>query len=123
MEQAVGFVQFAALFFSWWGFFVGSVIGAAFATVVALGAVPVAYRHWRRRTLRRMWRRDEPRDLPISLMPQWGAYSLDDETVDRRCVCHNRRLFEGERVLLWPEIGPMGVLHTAVYCESVKEQV
>lgn len=123
MEQAVGFVEFAALFFSWWGFFVGAVLGSAFSVVAALGVAPVVYRTIRRRALRRMWRRDEPRDLPVVFMPQWAEYDLDDETVDRRCVCHNRRLFQGERVLLWPEVGPMGVLHTAVYCESVKEQV
>lgn len=123
MEQAMGFVQFAGLFFTWWGFFIGMLIGGSAVALGLVGVAPVVYRVWRRQRLRKQWRLDLPRAIPVDLTPKWGPYDLDNPTVDRRCICHNRRLYEGENVLHWPEVGPMGVLHTAIYCESVKEQV
>lgn len=119
----VGFMEFAGLFFSWWGFFMGVVIGTGITALGALSVAPGVYRARRRRQLRRMWQMDCPRPLGESAMPQWVDYDSEDETVDRRCVCHNRRIYEGERVLLWPEFGPMGIVITSVYCESVKESV
>jgi hypothetical protein len=119
----VGFMEFAGLFFSWWGFFMGVVLGFGTAFLSALAVTPLVYRAKRRRELRRMWRMDRPRSMAMGIMPSWSDYDPADETVDRRCVCHNRRIYEGERVLLWPEIGPMGIVHTSVYCESVKESV
>lgn len=123
MEEAVGFVHFAGWFFSWWGFIQGMIIGGAITLLGSLALAPVIYRTRRRRELRRMWRMDQPRPMPVGLMPIWGDYDSENSSVDRRCVCHGRRVFEGERVLLWPEMGPLGALHTTVYCESVKESV
>lgn len=122
MEQAVGFVEFMGFFFSWWAFWLGVVLTAPLATLGALWLAPVVYRAKRRRELRRMWRMDVPRPFSESVLPHWAEYVID-ETVDRRCVCHGRRIYEGEWVLMWPEVGPLGILHTAVYCPSVKESV
>lgn len=118
-----GFMQFLGLFFSWWGFFLGIAFGIGLAGVVVPLATPSLYRAQRRRELRRMWRLDEPRPVPTEILPIWTAYDPDNETVDRRCICHQRRIYPGEWVLLWPEVGPGGILHTSVYCEAVKESV
>jgi hypothetical protein len=97
---------------------VGVLIG-----VVGVSLAPWAYRLHRRRVLHRRWRDDRPQRIVESLTPQWEDYDPDLIGVDRRCVCHRRSLHPGERVLLWPETGPLGVLHVAAYCETVKERI
>lgn len=88
-----------------------------------LSMAPATYRLYRRWSLRRDWRRDRPRRVMESLTPQWEPYDPGLTGVGRRCICHRRQIHPGERVLLWPETGPMGILHVAVYCPTVKEHV
>jgi hypothetical protein len=122
-EGFTGFMEFAMIFFNWWTLIMGIVIGLAGGVLGALLGLPVIYQVNRRRALRKQWRLDRPRQMKTYLAPQWGEYSQDTENIDRRCVCHNRVLGEGETVLLWPEMGPFGILYTAVYCENVRDRV
>lgn len=100
-------------------FVLGLLAGSAGALILG----PGAYRFSRRRALRRDWRRDRPQRVVESLTPQWDDYDPDLVGVGRRCICHSRQLHPGEHVLLWPETGPLGILHIAVYCETVKERL
>lgn len=128
MRETVGTMMGDLLLMGWfmdWGVMVlCTVLGLSCGVVMSLGwNLPAVWRLKRRRELRRDWRDNVPRPLPVGLGPRWDEYDPDDESVSRRCVCHARKVHPGERVLLWPEVGPMGILHTAVYCESVKESV
>lgn len=97
----------------------GILLGATWALT---GAASL-YRYGRRRRLRRDYRSDRPRCIQATLEPRWAEFDPDEEHVDSRCVCHNRRIPEGETVLLWPETGSLGLIHIAVYCMKVKEPV
>jgi hypothetical protein len=116
------FLELIEMIFSWLGFVIGMFVGMVLIVAVS-GAFPYIYRAKRRRDLRRMWRRNQPRPLMEGMVPVWREYDPEDATVDHRCVCHGRVLYPGERALYWPEVGPLGVLHTSVYCESVREVV
>lgn len=112
-----------AEFLAW--FLQGSIIVAAFfvGVITTLIALPVAFRTHRRAVLRRKWKADKPREITEGLFPEWQNYDPDMPGIAKRCVCHQRKLYPGERVLTWPETGPMHLLHVAVYCESVKERL
>ncbi len=100
-------------------FILGALVGMS--VILLLG--PGTYRAYRRRALRRDWRLDRPQRVVESLTPQWEDYDPGLIGVGKRCICHGRQLHPGEHVLLWPETGPLGVLHVAVYCETVKERL
>lgn len=117
MDNIIFFLTFMIWLFNGTFFLIGLAIGVA--GTATLG--PAVYRSYRRRALRRAWRLDTPRRVVESLTPQWEKYDPDLAGVGKRCICHNRQIHPGERVLLWPETGPMGVLHVAVYCETSKE--
>jgi hypothetical protein len=106
---------------SWFINFDLLVIGVVVGSVGTLFLGPTAYRIHRRYTLRRDWLQDRPRRIVESLTPQWEGYDPKLAGVGKRCICHGRQIHPGERVLLWPETGPMGILHVAVYCETSKE--
>lgn len=116
MDNVIFFLTFMSWFFNLTLFMAGLLIGGLGA--ITLG--PGAYRTYRRRSLRRDWREDRPHRVVESLTPQWEGYDPDLAGVGRRCICHQRVLHPGETVLLWPETGPMGILHVAVYCETSK---
>lgn len=118
MDNIVFFFTFMSWYINITLFVLAMAIGAALT--LSLGP---AYRAYRRRSLRRDWRRDEPRRVVESLTPQWDEYDPDLAGIGKRCICHNRQIHPGERVLLWPEIGPLSVLHIAVYCETSKERL
>lgn len=99
------------------------VLGIMIGVLGAFAVTPWSYRLYRRWILHRRWRQDRPQRIVESLTPQWEDYDPDLCGVDRRCVCHRRYLHPGERVLLWPETGPLGILHVAAYCETVKERI
>lgn len=119
MDNIIFFFTFMAWLFNFTLFLLGLAIGVT--ATLTLG--PVTYRAYRRRALRRAWRLDAPRPVVESLTPQWEEYDPDLAGVGKRCICHSRQIHPGERVLLWPETGPMGVLHVAVYCETSKERL
>jgi hypothetical protein len=122
-EGIKAFMDTAAIFFNWWYLLLGLAVGIPAGAAAALLVVPGAYRAKRRHSLRVAWIMDEPREMPQYHLPHWDEYDPDDESVDSRCICHSRRVLPGQRVLLWPEVGPFGIMVTSVYCESVKEQV
>lgn len=121
-EGFKGFVEFVVWVINVWSLTLGLMIGVA-VVLAAVCSGPAVYRAWHRRKLRQEWRRDVPMVTTPFLSPSWVEFDPDVETVDRKCVCHGRRIGEGEQVLLRPEIGPFGVLHTSVYCQSIKETV
>lgn len=118
-----GFVEFMVWIIDMWSLTLGIIIGVATGVIVAVGIAPAIYRAWHRKKLRQEWKRDAPMESTPFLSPSWVEYDPDELTVDHRCVCHGRRIGEGERVLLRPEIGPFGMLQTSVYCQSIKETV
>lgn len=119
MDNTMLFFSFLSYFFSFDILLLGFFLGASAALVWG----PGGYRVYRRRALRRQWLQDRPQRVVESLTPQWEEYNPDLTGVGRRCICHGRQLHPGERVLLWPETGPMGILHVAVYCETSKERL
>jgi hypothetical protein len=119
MDNIIFFLTFMTWFLNFSLFFVGAFLGALGTLLIG----PSTYRQYRRWILRREWRQDRPQHVVESLTPQWEAYDPDLAGVGRRCICHRRQVHLGERVLLWPETGPMGILHVAVYCETVKEHL
>lgn len=120
-EGFKGFVEFVVWIINMWSLTLGLIIGVGSGVIVAVGVMPMVYRVRRRRKLRQEWKRDIPLAATPLLAPCWAEFDPDEETVDSRCVCHGRKIGEGERVLLRPEIGPFGLLHTSVYCDKVKE--
>lgn len=122
-EAFKGFVEFMVWIINMWSLTLGVIAGVGASLIVAVGIAPGVYRAWRRKKLRQEWKRDVPMASNPLLMPVWVDYDPDELTVDHRCVCHNRLIGEGEHVLLRPEIGPFGMLHTSVYCQNVKESV
>lgn len=98
------------------------VLGLVAGAMITLTATPFSYRTYRRWILRRQWLKDEPHDVE-SLAPQWDEYDPDLDGIGKNCICHQRQLHPGERVLMWPETGPLGILHIAVYCETSKERI
>lgn len=115
------FIIFFLTIMSWLVNITLFILGILVGTGATLLAAP-GYRVYRRWTLRRQWRQDRPSRVVESLTPQWEEYDPELAGVGKRCICHARQLHPGERVLLWPETGPLGVLHVAVYCETVKGQ-
>lgn len=99
------------------------VAGILLGVLVTLVATPQIFRIQRRFVLRRKWKADKPREIAEGLFPEWQDYDPEIPGIAKKCVCHSRRIHPGERVLTWPETGPMNLLHVAVYCESVKEQL
>lgn len=99
------------------------ILGILLGGTWALTGARFFYQAVSRRRLRKEWRRDEPRHINPFLTPRWDEYDRDEPAVDSRCVCHNRKIPEGEMVLLWPETGSLGLLHVSVYCMAVKEPV
>lgn len=120
-EGFKGFIEFMSWIINMWSLTLGAIVGTGAGVVVAVVAVPMVYRMWRRKKLHKEWKADAPMKSVPFLSPSWVEYDPDEMTVDSRCVCHGRRIGEGERVLLRPEIGPFGVLQTSVYCQSIKE--
>jgi hypothetical protein len=119
MENADTFIDFFAWFFPATVAVVGFILGVLAALVV----VPATFRFHRRNVLRRKWKADQPREITEGLFPEWQQYDPEMPGISHRCICHGRRIHPGERVLTWPETGPMNLLHVAVYCESVKEKL
>jgi hypothetical protein len=119
MDNIIFFLTFMTWLFNVTLFLLGLGIG----TLGAITLGPGVYRTYRRWSLRRDWREDRPNRVVESLTPQWEGYDPDLAGVGKRCICHNRQIHPGEHVLLWPETGPMGVLHVAVYCENIKERL
>jgi hypothetical protein len=119
MDTFFSFLEFLMWIFQWTFFGFGMLIGITGTVTLS----PVLYRLNRRYVLRRRWRRDAPMEYTEPLVPEWRPYEPDAVGVDKRCVCHNRRIHPGERVLMWPETGPMDVLHVAVYCENSQERI
>jgi hypothetical protein len=99
------------------------ILGFGLGATLALLLTPVAFRRHRRAVLRRKWKADKPREVTEGLFPEWQDYDPDMPGIAKRCVCHGRKIHPGERVLTWPETGPMNLLHVAVYCETVKERL
>jgi hypothetical protein len=118
METLAAMIDIVTWLFQATLFVAGLLVGIS----VAL-AVPMAFRFQRRIVLRRKWKADKPRTITDGLFPEWQAYDPDIPGIAKKCVCHGRRIHPGEKVLTWPETGPMNLLHVAVYCESVKEQL
>lgn len=116
-------IIFFLTFLSWFFNVTLVLVGITAGVLVTLSMGPGIYRTSRRRTLRRDWRMDRPQRVMESLTPQWERYDPELTGVGKRCICHQRAIHPGERVLLWPETGPMGILHVAVYCETVKERL
>lgn len=119
MHEITDFINFIAWFFQAIFF----VTGFLFGILLTLVATPVAFRIHRRTVLRRKWRADKPREVTEGLFPEWQDYDPDMPGIAKKCICHRRKIHPGERVLTWPETGPMNLLHVAVYCESVKERL
>lgn len=117
MDGIILFLTFMTWFLNFTLFVVGGLVGVLGSFVLG----PGTYRAYRRRTLRRHWRQNRPQRVVESLSPQWERYDPALAGVGKRCICHGRQIHPGERVLLWPETGPMGILHIAVYCETSKE--
>lgn len=118
MDTVMGFIEFLTWIFRVTSFFVGMAAGALMVCLALTG-----WRYSRRYVLRRRWRQDRPLEARDGLEPQWRPYDPEIPQVGRRCVCHNRVLYPGERVLIWPEVGPGGLLHTAVYCEVAQAKI
>lgn len=119
MDNIIFFLTFMTWFFNFTLLVVGLFIGSL--GTLLLG--PSTYRTYRRRVLRRDWREDRPHRVVDSLTPYWEEYDPALAGVGKHCICHRRQMHPGERVLLWPETGPMGILHVAVYCEISKERL
>lgn len=116
MHDLMEFLDFLTWIFRVTSFIFGVLCGA----VLALGGL-AGWRICHRAALRRRWRQDRPMRAYDALEPQWRDYDPDIPYVTRRCICHKRLLYPGERVLIWPEVGPGGLLHVAVYCETYEE--
>lgn len=114
-------IVFLLTLMSWLMNFDLLLIGVLVGSLGTLAGTPASYRLYRRWILRRRWRQNLPRYATESLAPRWQEYDPELAGVGKRCICHRRRIPPGERVLLWPETGPLGMLHVAVYCETVKE--
>ena len=99
------------------------ITGVLSGMIITLVVIPLAFRIHRRTVLRRKWKADKPREVTEGLFPEWQNYEPEMPGIARRCICHNRKIHPGERVLTWLETGPMDLLHVAVYCESVKERL
>lgn len=118
MEEMKNFFDFLELIVNVLSLIAGFLLGA-FLTA----SVPTLYRAYRRAVLRRNWKTDKPGAVREGLFPEWQDYEPEIPGIAKRCVCHNRKIHPGERVLTWPETGPGNLLHVAVYCESVKERL
>jgi hypothetical protein len=118
METLAAVIDFITLLFQTALFVAGLMVG-----VLATLAVRPFFRLQRQIVLRRKWKNDEPRTVTTGLFPEWQDDDPDMPGIAKRCVCHGRKIYPGERVLTWPETGPMNLLHVAVYCESVKEKL
>lgn len=118
MDDLFAFIEFLTWFFQITSFLLGIVVG-----LLAAGAVAGGWRTYRRMVLRRNWRQDRPREAWQGLPPEWQDYDPEIPEISKRCVCHGRVMYPGERVLIWPEAGPAGLLHMAVYCEAVKNKL
>lgn len=112
------FIEFLTWIFQTVSFLFGLVIG-----LLAAGALATIWKRYRRVILRRNWRKDRPRRAWQGLPPEWQDYDPEVPEISSRCICHNRVIYPGERVLIWPEVGPAGLLHMAVYCEAVKNKL
>jgi hypothetical protein len=119
MQSAMNLAVFISWFFQVSWFLMGSVFGVGMTLLL----VAPVFRFQRRFVLRRKWKADKPRRVVDGLFPEWQEYDPDMPGIAKKCVCHGRRIHPGEKVLTWPEVGPMDVLHIAVYCESAKEQL
>lgn len=119
MREFIDFLEFMVWLIQWTFFGFGVLTGILLVTCLG----PFLYRSHRRRVLRRRWKADKPMEYTEPLAPEWQPYVPEAVGVDKRCVCHNRRIHPGERVLMWPETGPMDVLHVAVYCENSRERL
>jgi len=117
VDEVQNFFDFLELIVNALSLVAGILIGA-FTT----GSVPLVYRLYRRAVLRRNWKADKPNHVREGLFPEWQDYEPEIPGIARRCVCHGRKLNPGERVLTWPETGPMDILHVAVYCESERDR-
>lgn len=115
----MAFIDFVIWFFQTIFFLAGLLLGV----VLTLTVTPYAFRLHRRLALRRDWKNDRPGRVEDGLFPEWQDYDPDIPGIEKKCVCHQRLMHPGERVLTWPETGPMNLLHVAVYCESVKERL
>lgn len=118
MDDFFVFIALLTWIFRVTSFAFGVLIGLLAALGIAGG-----WRTYRRRVLRRNWRLDRPRHVWEGLVPEWRDYDPEIPEIAKRCVCHNRVIHPGERVLVWPEAGPAGLLHMAVYCETVKDRL
>lgn len=114
-------IVFILTLMTWFFNFTLLIVGGALGVVGGLTVGPAIYRSYRRYTLRRQWRQDTPLRAEPALSPLWVEYDPELTGVGHRCICHRRPVNPGELVLLWPETGPGGILHIAVYCESTKE--
>lgn len=99
------------------------VVGVLLGATWSLCGAQWVYRTVRRRSLRKEFAAKKPRHLSAVLEPRWDAYDPEEAHVDTKCICHGRRLKEGDMVLLWPEAGALGLINISVYCPSVKEFV
>lgn len=113
------YFEFVLWFFQGMFFLMGVLTGVG----LTLLSAPAAWRFHRRIRLRRNWINDRPRPVTEGLFPEWQDYEPDIPGIAKKCVCHGRQIHPGERVLTWPETGPMGLLHVAVYCESVQQKL
>jgi len=118
MDDFFAFLDFLTWFFQVTSFLFGVLTGLMAALVVAGG-----WRLYRRQVLRHNWRKDRPRRAWEGLVPEWRDYDPEIPEISKRCICHGRVIHPGERVLIWPEAGPAGLLHIAVYCETVKNKL
>lgn len=119
VDDIFGFIEFAIWFVQATYLGLGLILGS----VLTLLVIPLLYRHHRRIVLRRGWKKNRPLEVTEGLHPEWGPYDPDTAGIGKKCICHNRQMHPGERVLMWPEVGPLNVLHMAVYCESVRDRL
>lgn len=110
-------------YIAWIGQVLNILLGVLIGIFLTIVLTPAAFRLQRGLALRRNWRADRPGRIEEGLYPEWQKYDPDIPGIAKRCVCHHRVINPGERVLTWPETGPMHLLHVAVYCESVKERL
>lgn len=119
MGDVFSFIEFLVWIFQTLFFVFGIFVGI----ILTLAITPYAFRLQRRVVLRRDWKNDKPSRVEEGLVPEWQNYDPEFPGIAKKCVCHGRTVHPGERVLTWPETGPMNLLHVAVYCESVKEKL
>lgn len=118
MDKTLALAEFMGLFFETVDFVVGLGVGALLALILT----PLAFRLQRQYALRRGWRADRPSETEPGLYPEWQDYDPEIPGIAKKCICHGRTIHPGERVLTWPETGPMNLLYVGVYCQSVKEK-